>query len=430
MPPIAARLAPALLAALILATAGCDSDDGGHSKPPPPPRPIAQQDLVAHLTALQRIADANGGERTAGTPGYDASVAYVARVLRRAGWRVRVQQVPMSAWRERSPANLSLNGVPVAHNRFRLPSYSSAGRADGSLRAVDDGCQAADFEEIGPGDVAFTGFGTCFLWRKTVNARRAGAGALVVQAAGSRHGVASATLAVPRLGLPVVLMSREVAARDGDRVQLSVDTATARGSTQNVIAELGPRSGRVVMAGAHLDSVPGGPGINDNGSGVASLLEIARTFAPRPPGRVRLAFWGAEEEGLIGSRLYVRELSPDERRQIAAYLNFDMVGSPNAVAAVYSDGDQRLGRLLRRLHPGPERGVLVGNRSDSTAFEGNDIPINGLYSGATESGPGGKPRDPCYHLPCDTLANVDRAVLLTMARAAGAALAELARQAK
>jgi Zn-dependent M28 family amino/carboxypeptidase len=213
-------------------------------------------------------------------------------------------------------------------------------------------------------------------------------------------------------------------------VQLSVNSATTRGSTQNVIAELGPRSGRVVMAGAHLDSVPGGPGINDNGSGVVTLLEIARTFGPRPPGRVRLAFWGAEEEGLIGSRRYVRELSPDEREQIAAYLNFDMVGSPNAVPAVYSDGDSRLGRLLRRLHPGRERGVLVGNRSDSSAFEGHDIPINGLYSGATEPGPGGKPRDPCYHLPCDMLANVDRAVLLKMARAAARALAELARQAK
>jgi len=354
----------------------------------------------------------------------------VARVLRRAGWRVRVQRVPMAAWRERSPASLSLNGVAVARGQMRLPSYSSAGRADGTLRAVDDGCQAADFDGVSRGDVAFTGFGTCFLWRKTVNARRAGASALVVQSAGSRHGVASATLAVPRLDLPVVLMSREVAARDGDHVRLSVDAATARGSTQNVIAELGPRSGRVVMAGAHLDSVPGGPGINDNGSGVATLLEVAGTFGPRPPGRVRLAFWGAEEAGLIGSRRYVRELSPDERQQIAAYLNLDMVGSPNAVPAVYSDGDQRIGRLLRRLHPGRERGVLVGNRSDSSAFEGRDIPINGLYSGATEPGPGGKPRDPCYHLPCDTLANVDRAVLLEMARAAARALAQLARQAK
>jgi aminopeptidase S len=209
-------------------------------------------------------------------------------------------------------------------------------------------------------------------------------------------------------------------------VQLTVKAQTRRAQTQNVVAEIGPRTGRVVMAGAHLDSVPNGPGIDDNGSGVATLLEVASAFGPRPPGRVRLAFWGAEEEGLIGSRHYVHELSEAQRRGIAAYLNLDMVGSPNAVPAVYSDGDPRLGRLLRRLHPGAERGVLVGNRSDSSAFEGEDIPINGLYTGATERGPGGKPRDPCYHLPCDTLANVDRAVLLEMARTASRALAELA----
>ena len=423
---IVARLLLALLATLVLA-AGCDSEDAPESRPA---RPIARGDLVRHLTALQRIADRQGGERAAGTAGYDASVAYVAGVLRRAGWRVRVQEVPMAGWRERSPATLSLNGVALGPRRFRVPSYSAAGRADGKLRAVDDACEESDFDGLAPGAVAFTGFGTCFLWRKTVNARRAGASALVVQTAASPAGVASATLAMPRLGLPVIMMSKLVAARDGDSVRLAIDARTARGRTQNVIAEIGPARGRVAMAGAHLDSVPGGPGINDNGSGLAALLEVARTFAPRPPGRVRLAFWGAEEQGLIGSRRYVRELSKDERRAISAYLNFDMVGSPNAVPAVYSDGDRRLGRLLRELHPGDERGVLVGNRSDGSAFGSAGVPVNGLYTGATERGPGGAPRDPCYHLPCDRLANVDRAVLLTMARTAARALARLAGQAK
>jgi Iap family predicted aminopeptidase len=408
---------------LLVPAAGCNSDD----KPPPPQRPIAQRDLVRHLTALQRIATENGGERAAGTPGFTASVDYVVGVLRRAGWRVHVQQVPMAGWRERSPASMTVAQTKLTPIRdFRVPSYAAAGRVDAPLRAVDDGCQAADFDGLSPGEVAFTGFGTCFLWRKTVNARRAGASALIAQTSSSKRGVASATLAVPRLGLPVVLMSKRVPAHDGDRVQLKVNAQTRPAPTQNVIAEIGPTDGRVVMAGAHLDSVPNGPGIDDNGSGVATLLEVARTFGPRPPGRVRLAFWGAEEEGLIGSRRYVHELSPTQRREIAAYLNLDMVGSPNAVPAVYSDGDPRLGRLLRRLHPGAERGVLVGNRSDSSAFEGKDIPINGLYTGATERGPGGGQRDPCYHLPCDTLANVNRAVMLEMARTASRALAELA----
>jgi aminopeptidase S len=172
-----------------------------------------------------------------------------------------------------------------------------------------------------------------------------------------------------------------------------------------------------VMAGAHLDSVPRGPGINDNGSGVASLLEVARVLGPRPGRRVRLAFWGAEELGLGGSRHYVGALSPRERRAVAAYINLDMVGSPNAVPALYRDGDERLTRILRGAHPGREAGVPAEGRSDHAPFDSAGIPVGGLYTGADERGPGGEPRDPCYHLPCDTLANVDGQVLLRMARA-------------
>jgi hypothetical protein len=423
---IGGRLGPLLgLLALALAVPGCSAGDG--SKPPTKPRRIAAAGLDEHLRALDRIARAAGGDRAAGTDGYAASVAYVGRTLARLGWRVRVQEVPMAAWGERSPASLSVGGTPLKPiQNFRIPAYSAAGSVDGALRAVGDGCQREDFAALRPGEVAFTGFGTCFLWRKAVDARRAGAGALIAQTSPSPRGVAFATLVAPNVGLPVAMMSRRVAARDGDRIQLDVDSTAGRGTTQDVIAEIGPSSGPVTMAGAHLDSVPDGPGINDDGSGVAALLEVARTFGPRPPGRVRLGFFGAEEEGLIGSRAYVRSLSAGQRREIHAYLNFDMLGSPNSIAAVYSDGDPRLGRLLRRARPGRERAVLVGNRSDASAFQEGGVPVNGLYSGAEETGPGGRPRDPCYHLPCDTFANVDMGSLLPMARAAARALYLLA----
>ncbi len=117
-------------------------------------------------------------------------------------------------------------------------------------------------------------------------------------------------------------------------MSVEVEASAPRPESQNVIAETPGGSGdRVVMAGGHLDSVPGGPGINDNGSGIAALIEAAEAIGPAPPGaRVRLAFWGAEEVGLVGSRHYVRSLSRAERRRIAAYLNFDMVGSPECGA--------------------------------------------------------------------------------------------------
>jgi hypothetical protein len=403
---------------------GCDDESAPAPQPPPQ---IGERALVGHLTVLAEIAQRDG-DRAAGTPGYTASVEYVAGALRAAGWRVRVQDVPMALWRERSPATLTLEDAGALRpvRDFRVPSYADAGSADGALRVVGDACQPSDFAELAAAEVALTSIGGCLLWRKTLNAQRAGAGALLVQTDTSGRGVPSATLAVPRIGLPVALIDRKVRLRSGERVRLTVDAVTERGATQNVIAELGPASGPVAMAGAHLDSVPGGPGINDNGSGVATLLEVARTFGPRPPGRVRLAFWGGEEEGLVGSRRYVRELSEAQRRQIDAYLNLDMVGSPNAVPAVYSDGTPELARLLRRLYPGRERGVLTGNRSDHSAFERAGVAVNGLYTGANERGPGGRPRDPCYHLPCDTLANVDRAVLLRMARTTARALAGLA----
>jgi aminopeptidase S len=106
-------------------------------------------------------------------------------------------------------------------------------------------------------------------------------------------------------------------------------------------------------------------------------------------------------------------------------VNLDMVGSPNAVPSVYSDADERLARVLRGVHPGREAGVAVEGRSDHGPFADAGIAVSGFYTGAQERGPGGRRRDPCYHLPCDTLANVDRRVLLRMARATAAALREI-----
>ena len=152
--------------------------------------------------------------------------------------------------------------------------------------------------------------------------------------------------------------------------------------THNVIAETPGGDGeRVVMAGAHLDSVRGGPGINDNGSGVAALIEAAEAIGPDPPGaRVRLAFWGAEELGLLGSRHYVRSLDRAERRRISAYLNFDMVGSPNAVPELYSDGDADLERVLRRAAGRPlgstRGGHSIGPRSVRRGRRAGERPLH------------------------------------------------------
>ena len=420
---------PAIVLALAAAVAGCDSPSS--EEPAPERRRITEQGLVEHLRALQRIADRHGGDRAAGTPGYRASAGYVAGVLRAFGWRVRLEEVPLRLPTETSPPRLAIGplGALEPVREFRAPTYSGSGQGRGALRPLDGGCSAADFAALRAGEVALVPSGGCFNFVKARNAARAGALALLVGDDTRGRGVPTGTL-VFDAPLPVLIVSRGIARRlsPGMEVSLRVDTAVEPGTTWNVIADAGAAAaGRVSMAGAHLDSVPAAAGINDNGSGVATLLEAAQVLGPRPPGRVRLAFWGAEELGLIGSRRYVGSLSRGDRREIAAYLNLDMVGSPNAVPAVYGDGDAGLTRLLRRVHPGEEVAVTAAGRSDHAPFDDAGIPVAGLYTGSEERGPGRRPRDPCYHLPCDTLANVDREVLLRMARATARALGELTR---
>ncbi|HKP20338.1 MAG TPA: M20/M25/M40 family metallo-hydrolase [Thermoleophilaceae bacterium] len=431
----------------VLALGGCPGDDdgaGGTTSPAertdtaaaaPPSPAITRSELREHLAALQRIADRNGGTRAAGTPGYDQSADYVAARLEDAGWRVTRQDVPFTYWRL-GDATLTVGGRELTRaDDFQVLSYSGSGRATGDLRDVGLGCDAGDFDGLESGEIPLVERGECFSRVKARNAERAGARALVIQEeVKSRRGVPSATLAAQGIGIPVVEASTEAlgTGADGARAAVDVDAASRAGRAQNVIAETpGGNAGHVIMAGGHLDSVAGGPGIDDNGSGDATLIEAAEAIGPDPPGaRVRLGFWAAEELGLAGSRRYVRSLDRAERDRIDAYINLDMVGSPNPVPDVYSDGDRELAHVLREADGGRLGEVSTGGASDHTYFDLAGIPVNGLYTGSSESGPGGKPRDPCYHLACDTVDNVDLPMLLRMARTIAAALRTLSERHK
>jgi Zn-dependent M28 family amino/carboxypeptidase len=194
---------------------------------------------------------------------------------------------------------------------------------------------------------------------------------------------------------------------DGVTLSAAGTTASVTTSTEsdvrqakNVFAESpGGNADNVVMAGAHLDSVIAGPGINDNGSGSAALIEVAQQMKRvRTPNKLRFAWWGAEELGLIGSNYYVANLPQPERDKIALYLNFDMVGSPNFVRFVY-DGDQssfpapvavpegsvQIEDLFEQYFTSqgqPYEDTAFSGRSDYQAFILNGIPSGGLFTGA------------------------------------------------
>ena len=220
----------------------------------------------------------------------------------------------------------------------------------------------------------------------------------------------------------MLALSESAGASLGARVRLSVDADSGNRVTRNVIAETGPADAeRVVMAGAHLDSVPEGPGINDNGSGVAAVLEVAEQLAGRPlpeGASLRVGFWAAEEIGLVGSRHYVTRLPRRERERIAAYINLDMVGSPGERLAVY-EGDDAAGRriedALRADLPENAPEESLGGASDHASFGREGIAVGGLFSGV----------DRCYHESCDGIRNVDEALAARAARATAAALLAL-----
>ena len=340
-----ARAGLALTAIAVLLTTACGSGPAPAPVPAPtePPAsvtvvdgPLVQQLTGAvttdgawpHLQALQRIADENGGNRAAGTPGYEASVDYVTGVLRAAGFEVGT------------------------------PTYEAEG---------DDG-----------------------------------------DGAGTGRNVVAQT-------------------RTGD-------------------------AGRVVMIGAHLDSVPEGPGIVDDGTGVAALLEIATRLGAEPSVRnaVRFGFFGNEETGAEGSTGYVEGLLADDLKRIALYLNVDMVGSPNGGYLVQGGkgGDEEsagppgsatvagvLADQLRRTGvTDPEVIEFVGD--DESAFVEAGIPVGGAENGDAEEktaaqarawgGQAGKVYDRCYHQACDRLDNVNREVFDHYLRALAGTLAHFA----
>ena len=236
-------------------------------------------------------------------------------------------------------------------------------------------------------------------------------------------------------GIPVLFATYDNgvawAQTEGLQLSMHVDVIREQSETYNVLAET--RRGNpdnVVMVGAHLDSVFEGPGINDNGSGSAALLEMATLMSKAHPlNKVRFAWWCAEESGLVGSTYYVTQLPEEEKQQIKAYLNVDMIGSPNYANFIY-DGDgsdfglhgppgsgaiERLFRSYFQLRNAPSEGTEIDFRSDYAQFFDDGIAFGGLFTGAEDiksveqaqryGGAAEQSFDPCYHQACDNLGN-------------------------
>lgn len=444
----------AIAGALLLSGCSDPDDVGAPVDGPGLAAAIDTDGVLGDLEQLERIANDNGGNRAVGTPGYDASVDYVVDQLEQAGFDVDTPEFAVDLFHA-TTQTLQVSGRPVSVEALTYSPPTPAGGLTAPLVPVpsDDtpGCDDTDYDGLDvTGAVVLVDRGACPFAQKQRVAAERGAAALLV-ANNVDEDLAGGTLGSKddaRIPTGGVGKADGAALRQGGDATLVLDTTVESAQSRNVIAQTRTgASDNVVMAGAHLDSVPEGPGVNDDGSGVATLLETARQLGATPnvTNAVRFAFWGAEEVGLAGSEAYVAGLDDAARADVAMYLNFDMVGSHNAGYFVYDgDNSDRVGE-----GPGPEGSagiertfdailLQLGVTPDGTDFDGRSdygpfiaagIPAGGLFTGADETktsvqaeewgGEAGAGFDPNYHTAQDTLANVDRAALAVNAEAAG-----------
>ena len=468
------RHAAATLIACVLA---CVAVVGAIAAPPTDTSALTDAVTVdgvrAHQAQFQSFADLSDGTREASTLGYQLSADYIAGLMSAAGYAVTRQPFEYNFFEELGPATVTGTspGFPFTYTdgvNISTMDYSGSGTVSGVVQGVNDnivplpvgqpdstsnaGCEDADFAGF-TGDIALIQRGTCFFSDKIANAVEAGAEAVIIFNEGNspeRSGPDFGSASVPQ-DVPVVEMSAEAGAAlvefieaeaaAGRTVTLTVTTSTVSEvrQSENVIAQTTTgRTDRVVVSGAHLDSVIEGPGINDNGSGSAAQLEVALQMAElgiEPVNQVRFIWFGAEEAGLVGSAYYVSQLDKRELKDIAVMLNFDMVGSPNPGWFVY-DGDASDTASTGSTGSGVVEDVFVdyfesiGRETEPTAFDGRSdydafvaagIPAGGLFTGAEDiktaeqaakwGGTAGVAFDPCYHQACDTFANVNLVAL-------------------
>ncbi|KAK6223024.1 aminopeptidase y [Colletotrichum tabaci] len=411
---------------------------------------ITIEDLLAGSQKLQDIADAHEGNRAFGGGGHNATVDWLVEELEKLDY-FDVYKQPFTESFAGSKATLSVAGAAV---EARPMTYTPAGDVTGAplVATANVGCEAADFPAEVAGAVALVSRGTCNFAVKAANAKTAGAVAAIIY--NNDVGPLSGTLgAASDTYAPVVGITRDeglafaasLAAGEEVSVDLNVISIIEDRVNYNVIAETrGGDHDNVLMIGGHSDSVFAGPGINDDGSGTVGVLVVAKALSQfTTKNAVRLGFWGAEEYGKLGSYFYVKQLngSDEEVSKIRAYLNFDMIASPNPILAIY-DGDGSafnfagpagsdvIEKDFEQFFEAQGRGHVpteFNGRSDYAAFIENGIPSGGLFTGAegikTEAqaalfgGEAGVAYDVNYHLIGDDINNLDNDAYLVNAKA-------------
>jgi hypothetical protein len=490
--------AAVLAAGVLLGGAGpALATGGGNDTSAKLRKAVTVEGIKLHEAAFSVAALATGGNRLAGTKGHQLSADYVALQARLAGLTVSRQDFEydlflLGDWKppvldvRRGKHYIPGIAGSIPGGDFGSMVNSTSGDVTAPVWAADltipspaanssdSGCEAADFAGMPAGAIVLLQRGTCGELAKMLNAQTAGAGAIVYINEGDTEvpgRVDPRWFDMTGAGVNVPIVAAQVATVQslaggvaqglvGKTARLRVEFRVGPTPTENVIAETrGGDPNKVVVVGAHLDSVGPGPGINDNGSGSAALVEYARQLrGVYPKNKIRFIWFSAEESGLLGSEAYVASLPETERAKIAAMLNFDMIGSPNFIHMIYdgdlSDSDpvpddvfapaarpfsatiEKIFLDYFKANRIPNKPTAFDGRSDYGPFIANGIPAGGLFTGAEGiktpeeaavfGGIAGEQYDKCYHLGCDDFFNLSNKALDVNSDAAAHALITLA----
>ncbi|KAG8900938.1 hypothetical protein FRB99_005663 [Tulasnella sp. 403] len=464
--------------------------------------------ILTHLRILDRIVDYHNGTRHAGSSGYKASAGYIENVLKKQGAcdSIEKQYFKVPTWSQLSPPRATLHFEDKSRRTpptvelkegadYSLVHGPSASFSNASVVWLYGyGCPwvkerslpldvSAKVVVIARPSLAYSNGRTardCSVNDVTLHAHRRGAVALVLANGFNDtqlwplRGIldvpwTNGTAALPRIPVVSVSWVTGQVLQQHSKLSLTSKTSIELAETFNLLcvwdaADSTSSVPETLLIGAHLDSVPTGPGIVDNGSGLATILEwlVALQKAGWNPdgtrsGRSRLknsfgsntelpkerrvvwAWWGAEELGLLGSQYYVNSLK-EKNENIVASINVDMIASPNGIPTVINatsaPREDVIGPSLkiqchlqsgfRKLSEAYELANTAMYNSDEWSFLERGIPAGAIQSGASRikteaqresfGGMAGAPMDPCYHSLCDTLGNVNVGLLKLMSR--------------
>ncbi|GAA6620761.1 M28 family peptidase [Scytonema sp. NUACC26] len=351
--------------------------------------PSVAQTTNSNRTLADVEALVNLGPRVTGTPVMEKASTYLVNEYRKAGYVTEVQTFTYSKFKDNG-SQLTIDGETIKGSAL---NGTIPGNVNAPLVAVPNYGRKADFTSVNvTGAIAIVQRGEIRFSEKAKNALAAGAVGLVI--VNNKSGDLYGSLA-EEVKIPVLTLSQEKGDRILQQVQrvaqnasLKVDAQKRNVSGRNIIAHLEGVTQPKILLGAHYDSVVGSPGANDNASGSAVLLSFARNLSKTQTARQAwfVAFDG-EEDGLQGSRAFVKTAKPEFLSGLKAMMNFDMVGVNNQLGV---GGTSSLTKFARNIKPGVK---IFGSSdgSDHAAFAAKKVPILFFYRG----------QEPNYHTPND-----------------------------